>query len=148
MVLLFALILTVLMTVLQPQVNVPALKTLVETLWGPVLELGSKNKHKLHMYPLLTCLLCIANRSFFLANWSAITGFFPSSSSKLVPLFSRHYFLQPCLSALRVRDGKLSRVGLESLFRLVWVYVIRIKCESNRATDSRLASICSSLFPR
>lgn len=38
--------------------------------------------------------------------------------------------------------------SLESLFRLLWVYMIRIKCESNSATHSRLASIVNSLFPK
>lgn len=37
---------------------------------------------------------------------------------------------------------------LESLYRLLWVYMIRIKCESNSATLSRLLSIVNSLFPK
>lgn len=36
----------------------------------------------------------------------------------------------------------------ESLYRLLWVYMIRIKCESNSATQSRLQSIVHSLFPK
>ncbi|XP_026677830.1 protein furry [Diaphorina citri] len=36
----------------------------------------------------------------------------------------------------------------ESLYRLLWVYMIRIKCESNSATQSRLQSIVNSLFPK
>lgn len=36
----------------------------------------------------------------------------------------------------------------ESLYRLLWVYMIRIKCESNTATHSRLQSIVNSLFPK
>ena len=32
--------------------------------------------------------------------------------------------------------------------RLLWVYMIRIKCESNRVTESRLQSIVNSLFPK
>lgn len=36
----------------------------------------------------------------------------------------------------------------ESLYRLLWVYMIRIKCESNQATQSRLQSIVNSLFPK
>ena len=41
----------------------------------------------------------------------------------------------------------MSRVALESLYRLLWVYVIRIKCESNTTTNIRLQSIIKSLFP-
>lgn len=29
----------------------------------------------------------------------------------------------------------MSRVALESLYRLLWVYIIRIKCESNTVTQ-------------
>ncbi|XP_010787228.1 protein furry homolog-like [Notothenia coriiceps] len=42
----------------------------------------------------------------------------------------------------------MSRVALESLYRLLWVYIIRIKCESNTVTQSRLLSIVSALFPK
>lgn len=34
------------------------------------------------------------------------------------------------------------------MYRLLWVYMIRIKCESNSATNARLQSIVNSLFPR
>ena len=37
---------------------------------------------------------------------------------------------------------------IESLYRLLWVYMIRIKCESNNVTQSRLQSIVNSLFPK
>lgn len=33
------------------------------------------------------------------------------------------------------RDPKMARVALESLYRLLWVYMIRIKCESNTGTQ-------------
>lgn len=33
------------------------------------------------------------------------------------------------------KDPKMSRVALESLYRLLWVYIIRIKCESNTVTQ-------------
>ena len=42
----------------------------------------------------------------------------------------------------------MARVALESLYRLLWVYMIRIKCESNNVTQSRLQSIVNSLFPK
>ena len=41
----------------------------------------------------------------------------------------------------------MSRVALESLYRLLWAYTVRIKCESNTATQSRLQSIIKTLFP-
>ncbi|XP_076873674.1 protein furry homolog-like isoform X3 [Brachyhypopomus gauderio] len=52
------------------------------------------------------------------------------------------------IETLQNKDPKMSRVALESLYRLLWVYIIRIKCESNTTTQSRLLSIVSALFPK
>ncbi|XP_066576040.1 protein furry homolog-like isoform X3 [Amia ocellicauda] len=125
------------------EVNVPCLKNFVEMLYQTTFELSSRKKHSLALYPLVTCLLCVSQKQFFLNNW--------------------HIFLQNCLSHLKMpsnntirkqietlqnKDPKMSRVALESLYRLLWVYVIRIKCESNTVTQSRLLSIVSALFPK
>ncbi|XP_075943439.1 protein furry homolog-like isoform X7 [Anarhichas minor] len=125
------------------EVNVPCLKNFVEMLYQTTFELSSRKKHSLALYPLVTCLLCVSQKQFFLNNW--------------------HIFLQNCLSHLKMpsnnsirkqietlqnKDPKMSRVALESLYRLLWVYIIRIKCESNTVTQSRLLSIVSALFPK
>ncbi|BES98592.1 furry homolog (Drosophila) [Nesidiocoris tenuis] len=110
------------------EVNVPCLKNFVESLYTQTLDMCTKSKHRLALFPLVTCLLCVSQKTFFLSNW--------------------HYFLAMCLSHLKNRDPKMSRVALESLYRLLWVYMIRIKCESNSATQSRLQSIVHSLFPK
>uniref|UniRef100_A0A670J2L4 FRY like transcription coactivator n=1 Tax=Podarcis muralis TaxID=64176 RepID=A0A670J2L4_PODMU len=125
------------------EVNVPCLKNFVEMLYQTTFDLSSRKKHSLALYPLITCLLCVSQKQFFLNNW--------------------HIFLQNCLSHLKMpsnnsirkqietlqnKDPKMSRVALESLYRLLWVYVIRIKCESNTVTQSRLMSIVSALFPK
>ena len=82
------------------EVNIPVLKKLVEDLYSPTCDLSTKRKHTLHLFPLVTCLLCVSQKAFFLNNW--------------------HYFLSLCLSNLKNRDVKLSRVALESLYRLLW----------------------------
>ncbi|XP_061593947.1 protein furry homolog-like isoform X4 [Cololabis saira] len=110
------------------EVNVPCLKTFVEMLYQTTSDLSSRKKHSLALYPLVTCLLCVSQKQFFLNNW--------------------HIFLTNCLSHLKNKDPKMSRVALESLYRLLWVYIIRIKCESNTVTQSRLLSIVSALFPK
>ncbi|KAM8874082.1 LOW QUALITY PROTEIN: protein furry homolog-like [Spinachia spinachia] len=110
------------------EVNVPCLKNFVEMLYQTTFELSSRKKHSLALYPLVTCLLCVSQKQFFLNNW--------------------HIFLQNCLSHLKNKDPKMSRVALESLYRLLWVYIIRIKCESNTVTQSRLLGIVSALFPK
>uniref|UniRef100_A0A3B3VX29 Cell morphogenesis protein N-terminal domain-containing protein n=1 Tax=Poecilia latipinna TaxID=48699 RepID=A0A3B3VX29_9TELE len=98
------------------------------SLYDTTLDLSSRKKHSLALYPLVTCLLCVSQKQLFLSRW--------------------HIFLNNCLSNLKNRDPKMARVALESLYRLLWVYMIRIKCESNTATQSRLTSITSTLFPK
>ncbi|CAH2001764.1 unnamed protein product [Acanthoscelides obtectus] len=125
---LFVEILVPVAAAVKNEVNVPCLKNFVEMLYSQTLDASTKNKHRLALFPLVTCLLCVSQKQFFLQNW--------------------HYFLAMCLSHLKNRDPKMSRVALESLYRLLWVYMIRIKCESNSATQSRLQSIVNSLFPK
>ncbi|GAB0100590.1 protein furry [Sergentomyia squamirostris] len=125
---LFVEILVPVAAAVKNEVNVPCVKNFVDLLYAQTLDACTKSKHRLALFPLVTCLLCVAQKTFFLNNW--------------------HYFLAMCLSNLKNRDAKMSRVALESLYRLLWVYMIRIKCESNSATHSRLQSIVNSLFPR
>lgn len=113
---------------IKREANIPALITFVCKLYGPTNELASKKQHKLAAYPLLTCLLCVSQRQFFLSNW--------------VP------FLNNTLANLKNRDSRISRVALESLYRLLWVYMIRNNYDGNSATRTRLESVCGSLFPK
>ncbi|KJH50768.1 hypothetical protein DICVIV_03115 [Dictyocaulus viviparus] len=113
---------------IKRETNIPALITFVCKLYGPTNELASKKQHKLAAYPLLTCLLCVSQRQFFLSNW--------------LP------FLNNTLANLKNRDSRISRVALESLYRLLWVYMIRNNYDGNSATRTRLESICGSLFPK
>ncbi|XP_061557909.1 protein furry homolog isoform X2 [Phycodurus eques] len=153
---LFVEILVPVAATVKNEVNVPCLRNFVESLYDTTLDLSSRKKHSLALYPLVTCLLCVTQKQLFLTRW--------------------HVFLNNCLSNLKVRkkknndnnvdlcyriielffncfwmqnkDPKMARVALESLYRLLWVYMIRIKCESNTATQSRLTSITSTLFPK
>ncbi|XP_045464267.1 protein furry isoform X2 [Harmonia axyridis] len=125
---LFVEILVPVAAAVKNEVNVPCLKHFVETLFFQGLDSITKSKHRLALFPLLTCLLCVSQKQFFLQNW-------PS-------------FLIVCLQHLKNRDLKMCRVALESMYRLLWVYVIRLKCESNSVTQSRILSIVNSLFPK
>ena len=51
------------------------------------------------LFPMVTCLLCVSQKAFFLEQWPT--------------------FLQQCLSKLK-GEPKMARVALESLYRLVW----------------------------
>ncbi|KAI9547921.1 hypothetical protein NQZ68_012938 [Dissostichus eleginoides] len=116
------------MQAVKNEVNVPCLRNFVDSLYDTTLDLSSRKKHSLAFYPLVTCLLCVSQKQFFLNRW--------------------HIFLNNCLSNLKSRDPKMARVALESLYRLLWVYMIRIKCESNTATQGRLNTIITNLFPK
>ncbi|KAL3116111.1 hypothetical protein niasHT_007411 [Heterodera trifolii] len=113
---------------IRTETNIPSLISFVDKLYGPTYELVNKKQHKMASYPLLTCLLCISQSKFFLSTWVQ--------------------FLNLTLANLKNKDSMVSRMALESLYRLIWVYIIRISCEGNTATRSRLESICGSLFPR
>ena len=126
---LFVEILNPVAAAVKNEVNVPCLKKFVETLYSQTLDLCTRAKHRLAIFPLVTCLLCVSHKTFFIHNW--------------------HYFLAMCLGQLKNKsDTKMARVALEALYRLLWVYMIRIKCESNKVTESRLQSIVNSLFPK
>ncbi|XP_028321443.1 protein furry homolog isoform X2 [Gouania willdenowi] len=125
---LFVEILVPVAAAVKNEVNVPCLRNFVDSLYDMTLDLSSRKKHSLAFYPLVTCLLCVSQKQFFLKRW--------------------HIFLNNCLSNLKSRDPKMARVALESLYRLLWVYMIRIKCESNTATQGRLNTIITTLFPK
>ncbi|TRY66006.1 hypothetical protein DNTS_003783 [Danionella cerebrum] len=125
---LFVEILVPVAAAVKNEVNVPCLRNFVESLYDTTLDISTRKKHSLALYPLVTCLLCVSQKQFFLNRW--------------------HIFLNTCLSNLKSKDPKMARVALESLYRLVWVYMIRIKCESNTATQGRLNSIVTTLFPK
>ncbi|XP_066555830.1 protein furry homolog isoform X10 [Amia ocellicauda] len=125
---LFVEILVPVAAAVKNEVNVPCLRNFVESLYDTTLDLSTRKKHSLALYPLVTCLLCVSQKQFFLNRW--------------------HVFLNYCLSNLKNKDPKMARVALESLYRLLWVYMIRIKCESNTATQSRLNTIITTLFPK
>uniref|UniRef100_A0A7N9ANL5 Furry homolog a (Drosophila) n=1 Tax=Mastacembelus armatus TaxID=205130 RepID=A0A7N9ANL5_9TELE len=125
---LFVEILVPVAAAVKNEVNVPCLRNFVDSLYDTTLDLSSRKKHSLAFYPLVTCLLCVSQKQFFLNRW--------------------HVFLNNCLSNLKSRDPKMARVALESLYRLLWVYMIRIKCESNTATQGRLNTVVTTLFPK
>uniref|UniRef100_A0A8R1E989 MOR2-PAG1_N domain-containing protein n=1 Tax=Caenorhabditis japonica TaxID=281687 RepID=A0A8R1E989_CAEJA len=109
---------------IKRETNIPALISLVQKLYVTTNDMTSKKHHKLAAFPLVTCLLCVSQKHFFLANWVQ--------------------FLNVCLSHLKNKDTQVARVALESLYRLLWVYMIRNNADGNAATRSRLDSI----FPR
>jgi hypothetical protein len=110
------------------EVNIPCLKSFVDILYTHALELSAKSKHRLATIPLLTCLLCVSQRQFFLNSW--------------------FQFAQLCIQQFKSKEPMLARISLEAVLRLVWVYTIRIKCEKSSDTNQRLLAITQNLFPK
>uniref|UniRef100_A0A0K0G2Z9 Protein furry homolog-like (inferred by orthology to a human protein) n=1 Tax=Strongyloides venezuelensis TaxID=75913 RepID=A0A0K0G2Z9_STRVS len=110
------------------EVNVPFVISFVDKLYGPTYDLVNKKQHKYAVFPLLTCLLCISQQKFFLANWTQ--------------------FLNITLVNLKNKEVRATRIALESLYRLLYVYIIKINGEGNAITRTRLEQICNSIFPK
>ncbi|VDP89014.1 unnamed protein product [Echinostoma caproni] len=125
---LFVEILLPVAAVARQEVNIPALKNFVENLYPTSLELANKKKHIPALFPLVTCLLCVGTKSFFLNNWAN--------------------FMTICLSHLKNRTPKVALVSLQSLSCLLWVYIVRIRGEKHSETQSKLHHIVNSLFPK
>ncbi|KAG7228776.1 hypothetical protein INR49_008554 [Caranx melampygus] len=83
------------MQAVKNEVNVPCLKNFVEMLYQTTFDLSSRKKHSLALYPLVTCLLCVSQKQFFLNNW--------------------HIFLQNCLSHLKMPSNNSIRKQIETL---------------------------------
>ena len=107
--------------------NIPCLKSFVDVVYSHSYELAQKSKHKAACLPLLACLLCVSQRSYFLSNW------FPLA--------------QLCIAQFK-KDPHLVRLSLECVLRLVWVYMVRVRGEKSSDMNQRLATIVQTLFPR
>ncbi|CAF0877343.1 unnamed protein product [Brachionus calyciflorus] len=125
---LFVEILVPITGIVKNEVNIPCLKLFVDILYQHAWELSAKTKHRLATLPLLTCLLCVSQKQFFLNYW------FPLA--------------QLCFQQFKSKETTLSRIALESILRLVWVYMIRIKGEKSSDTNQRLNAIIQSIFPK
>jgi len=86
---LFVEILVPVAAAVKNEVNVPCLRNFVESLYDTTLELSSRKKHSLALYPLVTCLLCVSQKQLFLNRW--------------------HIFLNNCLSNLKVSISQFKK---------------------------------------
>ena len=75
---------------------------------------------------MVTCLLCVSQKQFFLSNWPG--------------------FLTLSLSRLRDRDPKMARVALESLYRLLWFVSPHVSWVMQLTFIISDLSTCSPIF--
>ena len=110
------------------EVNVPVLRDFVSFLYPVAIDMAARRKYAWQMYQLVTCLLAVSQKTYFLQHWPP--------------------FLALCLQQLKTRDTNVSRHALESIYRLAWVYTVRLRCESNSVTITRMQTVVNSLFPK
>lgn len=106
---------------MKNEVNVPCVKNFVDLLYAQTLDACAKSKHRLALFPLVTCLLCVSQKTFFLNNW--------------------HYFLAMCLSNLKNRDSKMSRVALGKTQTLITKFLFQMICVNIQQSDSENISV-------
>ncbi|KAL3319496.1 hypothetical protein Ciccas_001834 [Cichlidogyrus casuarinus] len=110
------------------EINIPALKNFVNLLYQPCFEMSSKKKHLPYLLQMTTCILCVSTKQFFLAQLPNLMSI--------------------CINQIKNRDQKFAKVGLESLYCLLWVYVVRFKCEKHSDTQQKLNLVVGALFPK
>ena len=62
--------------------------------------------------------------------------------------FFSSFFLSYLRKTPPFQTRDLSKVSFNCIYRLVWVYVVRIKCEANTTTNQRLSQIIEAIFPK
>uniref|UniRef100_A0A8C2ZKI9 FRY microtubule binding protein n=1 Tax=Cyclopterus lumpus TaxID=8103 RepID=A0A8C2ZKI9_CYCLU len=115
---LFVEILVPVAAAVKNEVNVPCLRNFVDSLYDTTLDLSSRKKHSLAFYPLVTCLLCVSQKQFFLNRW--------------------HVFLNNCLSNLKV---VLIKYAQNVCLRILMTYLFL-------CVHSRLNTIITTLLPK
>eukprot|EP00048_Salpingoeca_helianthica_P010866 m.155568 g.155568 ORF g.155568 m.155568 type:complete len:736 (+) comp15146_c3_seq3:199-2406(+) len=110
----------------KSEVNVPAVRSVMLSLLPDALELLKRKKHAPESITFLTTVLAVSTREVFLEHW---------------PGFVVH--LIGCLKHKPV----VQLAALECLAKLLWVYVIRVRGESNQAVEGRLRAIVDPVFP-
>ena len=114
------------------ETNIPKLRELVEALYHHSHTLVRKNHMSFISYRLVTALLCLAKHELFAERWTS--------------------FLEACLKQIgnAKSDPKLTRVLLDCIQRLVYVYTIRlhgIVVDDIPTRQRRIGQIFKVLFP-
>ncbi|KAI0985513.1 hypothetical protein GJ496_009506 [Pomphorhynchus laevis] len=121
-------LLTPFVNVTRSEVNIPCVRNFVSFMYGPSFEMCIKGKDKHIYYPLITCLLCMKRKTFFLNNW--------------------HKLLTLCLPNLKNSDTKIALTCLECVCRLVWFVCVRLNCVNSSNVLQHLNCIVNSILPR
>lgn len=109
------------------EVNLPTWMKTIELIFPKAQKMIGKPRHFQIAMPLITTLLCVSKRDFFLKNWLG--------------------FCDTFVQRFKDRDRPVRHLALASVIRLVWVYLFR--CTDSVMTNSikKMDSLLRIMFP-
>ncbi|RUS21260.1 hypothetical protein BC937DRAFT_93188 [Endogone sp. FLAS-F59071] len=107
------------------EVNFPAWVRAVDLIYPRALKMTTKPRHLTYGLPLVTTLLCVSKKDFFVNNWLQI--------------------VETCNQRF-TKDKNTRQVALGCVCRLLWVYLYRCS-EGTNATYRKLDAIIKTLYP-
>lgn len=113
--------------VASAEVNLPTWMKTIELIFPKAQKMIGKPRHFQTAIPLITTLLCVSKRDFFLKNWLGFCDMF--------------------VQKFKDRDKPLKQLALASVIRLVWVYLFR--CSDSVMTNAikKMDSLLRIMFP-
>ncbi|KAJ3109558.1 Cell morphogenesis protein PAG1 [Phlyctochytrium planicorne] len=122
---LFAELLEPVASVAQAEVNLPAWMGSIENIYMKAMRMSAKKVYQHVALPLITTVLCVSKKEFFLKNWPPV--------------------VEICLQ--KFRDRQLKTMAFNCVSRLVWVYLFRSCDPMSINSQRRIESLLRVLFP-
>ncbi|KAI8847120.1 cell morphogenesis C-terminal-domain-containing protein [Chytridium lagenaria] len=121
----FAELLEPIASVAQAEVNLPAWMMSIESIFSKAMRMSAKRVYQHVAIPLITTVLCVSKKEFFLKNWPPL--------------------VEICLQ--KFRDRQLKTMAFNCVTRLVWVYLFRSCDPLSINSQRRIESLLKVLFP-
>ncbi|KAI9341019.1 cell morphogenesis N-terminal-domain-containing protein [Zopfochytrium polystomum] len=112
-------------SVASTEVNLQGWMEAIEKIFVKASRMVQKKGHVQVALPLVTTILCVSRKDFFLKNWPPIVE----------------------LSIQRLRDRNLRNMALISITRLLWVYLFRSSDSAPANTSRRIEALLRILYP-
>nr|KAJ3422130.1 Cell morphogenesis protein PAG1 [Polyrhizophydium stewartii] len=116
-------------SVASAEVNLPAWQKTIDTIYPKAAKMAHKSRHLSAVLPLISTLLCVSRKDFFLKNWFDFVNL-------LIQRFKEK----------SERDRELKPIALVSLARLIWVYLFRCFESPASTVQRRMDELLRILF--
>jgi hypothetical protein len=113
--------------VASAEVNLPTWMKTIELIFQKAQKMIGKPRHLQTAMPLITTLLCVSKRDFFLKNWLG--------------------FCDTFVQRFKDKDKPVRQLALASVTRLVWVYLFRCMDSVTANTIKKMDSLLKIMFP-